>query len=61
MRLCIYGIESLESLEAAVTRSFGEVKGTEAPLDFGHHGMPLKNEVGHVFRCVKLISTVLET
>ena len=45
MRLCIFGIEDLDSLESAVLSSFGAVPSSPtSQLDFAMHGMPLKEE-----------------
>ena len=46
MRLCVFGIESLDSLETAVSQSFSCVEsfaGT-TQLDFAQCGMPLRKE-----------------
>ena len=45
MRLCIFGIEDLDALESAVSKSFGTVSPSpSSQLDFSHHGLPLEEQ-----------------
>ncbi|CAJ1448902.1 unnamed protein product [Effrenium voratum] len=46
MRLCVFGIESLDTLETAVCESFSAIKPSPSvpQLDFARCGMPLKRE-----------------
>ena len=46
MRLCVFGIESLDTLETAVSESFSAIKPSPSvpQLDFARCGMPLKRE-----------------